>query len=214
MNLRRNISHSVGSREGWKCVCNCLYSKWGFRNRISIERRSVTSVYHGSKICGCQQSFLTETAIWFSNDGRKVWANVLFLNAITHWKVIHVNYFFFLFYFSAMQYLQNHGLLRSRYFATMVTWRNDLSYLLPPPLLQFFRKTCCFQWQEVKFCFAGILNCWFSAMLIEENRWVSFCWEFNSCSAEILQKKILFCQSTKPPCQEVENQQFTVLTLC
>lgn len=113
-NLRRNISHSVGSREGWKCVCNCLNSKWGFRNRISIERRSVTSVYHGGKICGC---------------------------------------------------------------------------LLPPPLLQFFRKTFCFQWQEV--CSAGILNCWFSAMLVEENKWVSFRWEFNSCSAEILQKNIV-----------------------
>ena len=151
VNLRRNISHSVGSREGWKCVRNCLYSKWGFRNRISIERRSVTSVYHDSKICGCQQSFLTETGIWFKIGGRKVWANVLFLNAIIHWQVIHVNYFFFLFYFSAMPYLQDHGLLRSRYFATTVTWRNDLSYILPPPLLQFFRKTCCFQLQEVLF---------------------------------------------------------------
>ena len=150
-NLRRNISYPVGSREGWKCVCNCLYSKWGFRNRISTERRSVTSVYHGSKICGCQQSFLTETAIWFSNDGRKGWAKVLFLKAIIHWKVIHFNYFFFLFYFSDMPYLQDHGLLRSRYFTTMVTWRNGLSNLMPPPLLQFFRKTCCFQWQEVLF---------------------------------------------------------------
>ena len=151
VNLRRNISHSVGSREGWKCVRNCLYSKWGFRNRISIERRSVTSVYYDGKICGCQQSFLTETGIWFKNDGRKVWANVLFLNAIIHWQVIHVNYFLFFFYFSAMPYLHDHGLLRSRYFSTTATWRNDLLSLLPPPLLQRFLKTCCFQWQEVLF---------------------------------------------------------------
>ena len=141
---------SVGSREGWKCVCNCLYSKWGFRNRISIERRSVTSVYHGSKICGCQQSFLTETAIWFSNDGRKVWAKVLFLKAIIHWKVIHVNYFLsFLFFWHAI--FAGPRFVEIQILTTMVTWRNGLSNLLPPPLLQFFRKTCCFQWQEVLF---------------------------------------------------------------
>ena len=30
-----------------------------------------------------------------SNDERKVWATVLLLNAIMHWKVIHVNFFCF-----------------------------------------------------------------------------------------------------------------------
>ena len=148
-NLRRNISHSVGSREGWKCVCNCLYSKWGFRNRISIERRSVTSVYHGSKICGCQQSFLTETAIWFSNDGRKVWSNVLFLSAIMmHWKVIHLNYFL-----SVCHICRTTVLLRSRYFVTMV-----------------FHKTYCFQWQEVLFRWNPELlvfsPCWLTILIV------------------------------------------------
>ena len=189
VNLRRNISHSVGSREGWKCVCNCLYSKWGFRNRISIERRSVTSVYYDGKICGCQQSFLTETGIWFKNDGRKVWANVLFLNAIIHWQVIHVNYFFFLFYFSAMPYLHDHGLLRSRYFSTMATWRKTSFLYFLPLFCSVFLKRVAFSGK--KFCFAGVLNWWFSAMLVEENKWVSLRWEFNSCSVEILKKIVL-----------------------
>ena len=59
------------------------------------------------------------------NDGRKVWATVLFLSAVIHRKVVHVNFFVFF-----LQYLQYHGLLRSRNFATMATWRNDFFSLL------------------------------------------------------------------------------------
>ena len=51
-----------------------------------------------------------------SNNGRKVWATVLFMSAIIHGKVIHVD-FFLLF----LSYLQDYGLLRSRSFATMAT---------------------------------------------------------------------------------------------
>ena len=59
------------------------------------------------------------------NDGRNVWATVLFLSAVIHRKVVHVNFFVFF-----LQYLQYHGLLRSRNFATMATWRNDFFSLL------------------------------------------------------------------------------------
>ena len=55
-----------------------------------------------------------------SNDGRKVWATVLFLGAFMHSKVIHVNFFNFF-----LPYLQDHGLLRSRNFASMTVWRDD-----------------------------------------------------------------------------------------
>ena len=48
-----------------------LLTKFGFRiiclkhDVTSIERRSVMSVYHGGKISGSEQSFLTEMAICF-----------------------------------------------------------------------------------------------------------------------------------------------------
>ena len=48
-----------------------------------------------------------------SNDGRNVWATVLFLSAIMYMKVRHVNFF--------LPYLQDHSLLGSRHFATMAT---------------------------------------------------------------------------------------------
>ena len=211
VNLRRNISHSVGSREGWKCVCNCLYSKWGFRNRISIERRSVTSVYHGSKICGCQQSFLTETAIWFSNVGRKYRLTFCsWMQSYTGKLYMSIIFsFFFIF-------------LPCHICMTTVCWDPDIflprqrdvttSFLYCLPLFcSVFLKRVAFSGK--KFCSAGILNWWFSAMLVEENKGVSLRWEFNSCSVEIL-KKTSFCQPTRPPCQVVENQQFIVLTLC
>ena len=50
------------------------------------------SCFHGSKIAGSQQSFLTETACALLSDGRKVWATSLFLSAIMH-KFVHVNFF-------------------------------------------------------------------------------------------------------------------------
>ena len=47
-----------------------------------------------------------------SNDGRKVWANVLLLLAIMPGKAIHMNFLFIFPY---------HELLRSENFGTMVT---------------------------------------------------------------------------------------------
>ena len=44
-----------------------------------IERRKVTSCYHGNKNSRSQNSFLAETAVALSKDGRKKWAtNALF----------------------------------------------------------------------------------------------------------------------------------------
>lgn len=63
------------------------------------ETRSVTSRYHGNKISGSQQSFFQKRPFALSNDGS------------------HSRQFFFL------QYLQDLGLLKSRNFATMATWR-------------------------------------------------------------------------------------------
>ena len=53
----------------WNCI------KW-----CKVERRSVTSCYHGSEISKPQQSFLTETAnCRLSNDGWKVRATISLL---------------------------------------------------------------------------------------------------------------------------------------
>ena len=46
------------------------------------------SHYHGSKFYRQRRPFA------LPNDGRKVWAPVLFLNAVMYRKVIHVNFFF------------------------------------------------------------------------------------------------------------------------
>ena len=59
----------------------------------------------------------------FLNNGRKVWATVLFLSAIMHRKIIHVIFPSFF-----LPYLHDHGLLRSRNFATVATCRKDFSY--------------------------------------------------------------------------------------
>ena len=93
-----------------------------------IGRRGVTSCYHSSKISESQQSLLTEMAICIVERWKKVYATILFLQgAITHTKVLSIFSFSL---FSFPQYLQDHGLLRSRNFVTMVTWCNDFSSLL------------------------------------------------------------------------------------
>ena len=58
-----------------------------------------------------------------TNNRRKLWATVLFLSAIRHRKVIHVNFFVF----SAILAGLGRFLLRSRKVATMAAWSNDFS---------------------------------------------------------------------------------------
>ena len=82
---------------------------------------SVSSHYHGSKIYRSQQSFFTETAIVVRR--KKKMGHHFVPRAVMLRKVIHVSFFFFVFFLPYM-YLQNHGLLRSRNFATMARWNN------------------------------------------------------------------------------------------
>ena len=76
---------------------------------VGNREKNVTSHYHGGKISASQQSFLTETAIcivkrWIKRTGYS---------------------------FVFLPYLQNHGLLRARNFATVATRSNDSSFLWP-----------------------------------------------------------------------------------
>ena len=89
---------------------------------LNIIERSVTSHHHGSKISGSQQSFFAETAICIVERWKKRMGYRFVRSGIVHMKVIHVT-FFPLF----LTCVQDHGLLISRTFATMVTWRNNLS---------------------------------------------------------------------------------------
>ena len=73
-----------------------------------------------------------------SNDGSEAWATVLLLSAIIHRKVIHVNFFSFFF----LPDLQDHSLLRSRHFATMVTQHDNFSPLLQS--LQTLQESCIY----------------------------------------------------------------------
>ena len=73
-----------------------------------------------------------------SNDGSEAWATVLLLGAIIHRKVIHVNFFSFFF----LPDLQDHSLLRSRHFATMVTQHDNFSPLLQS--LQTLQESCIY----------------------------------------------------------------------
>ena len=86
--------------------------------------RGVTSRYHGSKISGSQQSFLTETAICIVERGKKRMGYSLFLSAIMHKKVIHVKSLFVCLFssiFAGQQFIEI-----TRSCATMLTWRNDV----------------------------------------------------------------------------------------
>jgi len=77
-----------------------------------IERRSVTSDYHGSRFSGSQQFFFNRDSYWHCGAmEEKYWATVLFPSAIVQF----FQFFFFL------RYLQDHGLLKSGDFATMAT---------------------------------------------------------------------------------------------
>ena len=72
-----------------------------------IERRGVTTRYHGNKMSGSQPFFLRETTICV-------------VLVCIHGQESHTCHFFF----SATVYLQDHGLLRFWNFAAMATWRN------------------------------------------------------------------------------------------
>ena len=90
--------------------------------KFSIERRSVTSRLHSGKLSGTQKSFLTEMAICIVERWKKS-MGYCFVPECNHVRESHASQFFRFF----LQYFQDRGLLRSRNFATMATWRNDFS---------------------------------------------------------------------------------------
>ena len=87
----------------------------------------MTSCYYGHKIPGSQQSFLTETAFALSSDERKVWAT------FCSWVQSCTGKSFFCLFLP--YYLQDQGLLRSRYFATMAIWCNNFSSPYSHPII-------------------------------------------------------------------------------
>ena len=91
---------------------------------------SVTSSYHGSKISGSRQSFLTETAICIVERWKKS-MGYRFVPQRTHAPESHTSHFF---RFFSCHIFRTTASLRSRNFATMATWHDDFSLcLLPPP---------------------------------------------------------------------------------
>ena len=76
------------------------------------------SCYYGSKISGSQQPFLTETVICIVARCEKN-MDYCFVPERNHAKESHESQFFSFFF--CPPYLQDHGLLRSRNFATMAT---------------------------------------------------------------------------------------------
>ena len=98
-----------------------------WKQHQTTERTSVTPRYHGSKISGSQQSFLTETAICIVKQWKKSMGYILFLSAITYRKLIHANSLFVCLFSSIFAGQQFIEIIRSC--DTMLTWRNDFSSL-------------------------------------------------------------------------------------
>ena len=120
--------HSVSS---WPMSANVSTTKHSI-SKIqvtikSIERRGVMSSYHGSKILGSQQSFLTETTIgmverWYKSMGYH------FVRECNHAQESHIIMSSCSFF---PPYLKDQSLLKSRNLATTTTWCNNFSSLLP-----------------------------------------------------------------------------------
>ena len=120
-----------------------------------IQRRSVTSRYHGSKISGSQQSFWTETVVCIV-DRLKKRMGCCFVPDCNHAQESHTSY------------LQDHGLLRTANFATMATWRNDFSFsiLVQTVTLYKFIRIVTLQIR------GGYL--WFSLLSCSKSLWAQF----------------------------------------
>ena len=96
------------------------------------------SCYHGSKISWSQQPFFTATAICIVK--RWKWSmGYCFAPECNHTQESHTCQFFFFFF---LPDLQDHSLLRSRHFATMVTQHDNFSPLLQS--LQTLQESCIY----------------------------------------------------------------------
>ena len=69
-------------------------------------------------------TILTETTICIVEWWKESLGYCFVLRLIMHWKVIHLSFFFYIFF---LRYLQDHSLLRSRNFATIPMWCSDFS---------------------------------------------------------------------------------------
>ena len=82
----------------------------------------MTSRYHGSKISGSQQSVMSETAICVVERWKESMGYHFVPECNQAQESCMPNFFVFvLFWFFFLPYLQDHALLSSRSFATMVT---------------------------------------------------------------------------------------------
>ena len=90
-----------------------------------MEKRSVTSGYHGSKISGSQQPFLTEAAICIFERWKKS-MGYCFVPECNHAQENNKCYFPFI--FSAIFAWPR--LVEIQKFATVATCRKDFSYLI------------------------------------------------------------------------------------
>ena len=71
----------------WNSVlCNVIFMIF------PIERKSVTSRYRGNKILDLNNLSWQIKPFALCNDGRKVWATVLFMSEIMHRKVMHISF--------------------------------------------------------------------------------------------------------------------------
>ena len=96
------------------------------------------SCYPGSKISWSQQPFFTATAICIVK--RWKWSmGYCFAPECNHTQESHTCQFFFFFF---LPDLQDHSLLRSRHFATMVTQHDNFSPLLQS--LQTLQESCIY----------------------------------------------------------------------
>ena len=103
-----------------------------------MTEESVMSCYHGSKISWSQQPFFTATAICIVK--RWKWSmGYCFAPECNHTQESHTCQFFFFFF---LPDLQDHSLLRSRHFATMVTQHDNFSPLLQS--LQTLQESCIY----------------------------------------------------------------------
>ena len=84
--------------------------------------RSLTLRYQGSRRSESRQLFLIKMAIYIVKRWKK--SIGCFVPDFSHAQKSHTCQFFRFFF---LPYLRDHGVLRSRNFATMATWRNNFS---------------------------------------------------------------------------------------
>ena len=89
--LKFTWKHKIFSRKKFYHIWNSVLCNEVFMI-FPIERKSVTSRYHGNKILDLNNLSWQIKPLALCNDGRNAWATVLFMNAIMHRNVMHINF--------------------------------------------------------------------------------------------------------------------------